>query len=44
MSKLGVANQIVDAKGYGSEFAKVPAEASNDERASDRKMAVRFTK
>lgn len=44
LGKLGVANQIVDAKGYGSEFATVPAEASNDERAVDRKMAVRFTK
>ena len=44
LGKLGVAAQVVEAKGYGSEFAKVPAEASNDERAADRKMAVRFTK
>ena len=44
LGKLGVAAQVVEAKGYGSEFAKVPATASNDERAVDRKMAVRFTK
>lgn len=44
LGKLGVAKQVVEAKGYGSEFAKVPATASNDERAVDRKMAVRFTK
>lgn len=44
LGKLGVASQVVEAKGYGSEFAKVPATASNDERAEDRKMAVRFTK
>lgn len=44
LGKLGVAAQVVGAEGYGSEFAKVPAEASNDERVADRKMAVRFTK
>lgn len=44
LSKLGVGNQVVSAEGYGSEFAKVSANASDEERASDRKMAVRFTK
>ena len=44
LGKLGVAAQVAGAEGYGSEFAKVPAEASNDERAADRKMAVRFAK
>ena len=44
LGKLGVAAQVVGAEGYGSEFAKVPATASYDERAADRKMAVRFTK
>ena len=44
LSKLGVAAQVVGAEGYGSEFAKVAATASDSERASDRKMAVRFTK
>lgn len=40
----GVGAQVVAAEGYGSEFATVPATASNEERAVDRKMAVRFTK
>lgn len=44
LGKLGVASQVVNAEGYGSEFAKVPATASNDERAEDRKMSIRFTK
>ena len=44
LGKLGVGSQVIDAKGYGSEFAKVPATASDSERAADRKMAVRFTK
>ncbi len=37
-------NQVVEAEGYGSKFAKVPAEASDKERESDRKTAVRFVK
>ena len=44
LGKLGVASQVIEANGYGSEFATVPASATNDERAVDRKMAVRFTK
>ena len=44
LTKLGVGAQIVDAEGYGSEFAQVPAEATDAERAKDRRMAVRFTK
>lgn len=44
LTKLGVGAQVVSAEGYGSEFAKIPAEASDEERATDRKMAVRFTK
>ncbi|MEC5395076.1 OmpA family protein [Bergeyella sp. RCAD1439] len=44
LTRLGVGSQVVSAEGYGSEFAKVPAEASDSERAADRKMAVRFTK
>jgi len=36
--------QIQEANGYGSKFAKVPAEASDKERESDRKTAIRFTK
>ncbi|GGG60446.1 OmpA family protein [Epilithonimonas arachidiradicis] len=36
--------QVVEAEGYGSKFATVPAEASDKERESDRKTAVRFVK
>ncbi len=36
--------QVADAEGYGSKFAKVPAEASDKARESDRKTAVRFVK
>lgn len=44
LGKAGVGAQVISAEGYGSEFATVPAEASDAERATDRKMAVRFTK
>lgn len=44
LAKKGVGAQVISAEGYGSKFATVPAEASDEERASDRKMAVRFTK
>lgn len=44
LSQQGVASQVVSADGYGSEFATVDATASNDERAIDRRMSVRFTK
>lgn len=44
LTKAGVGAQVVSAEGYGSEFATMPAEASDEERAVDRKMAVRFTK
>lgn len=36
--------QVLGAEGYGSKFAKVPAEATDKERESDRKTAIRFTK
>lgn len=36
--------QVIEAEGYGSKFAKVPADATDKERESDRKTAVRFTK
>ena len=36
--------QVLEAEGYGSKFATVPAEASDKEREADRKTAVRFTK
>lgn len=44
LTDKGVGSQVVSAEGYGSEFAKIPATASDTERAADRKMAVRFTK
>ncbi|MBO6186751.1 MAG: DUF937 domain-containing protein [Chryseobacterium sp.] len=44
LGKQGVGAQIIAADGYGSKFAKVDASASNEERAVDRKMSVRFAK
>lgn len=36
--------QIVEAKGFGEQFAKVDEKASDKERESDRKTAIRLTK
>jgi len=36
----GTAGQLVGAEGYGSEFAKVPETASDEERKSDRRISV----
>lgn len=44
LTKLGVGNQVVDAEGYGEEFAVVDENASDEERAKDRRMSVRFVK
>ena len=44
LAKSGVGAQVLSAEGYGSKFATVPAEATNNERAIDRKMAIRFAK
>jgi outer membrane protein OmpA-like peptidoglycan-associated protein len=33
-------SQLVGAEGYGSQFAKVPADASEEDRRSDRRIAV----
>lgn len=44
LSKAGVGSQVLSAEGYGSEFATVAAQASDEERAVDRKMAIRFAK
>ncbi|PZU13900.1 MAG: flagellar motor protein MotB, partial [Chryseobacterium sp.] len=44
LGKQGVGAQVIAADGYGSKFATVDASASNDARAVDRKMAVRFAK
>lgn len=44
LDKQGVGAQVIAADGYGSKFATVDASASNEARAVDRKMAVRFAK
>ena len=44
LGKQGVGAQVIAADGYGSKFATVDASASNEARAVDRKMAVRFAK
>ncbi len=44
LEKQGVGSQVTGADGYGSEFATVDASASDAERATDRRMAVRFSK
>lgn len=44
LSDLGVGAQVIEAKGYGEEFATVAETASDKEREADRKMAVRFAK
>ena len=44
LTDKGVGAQVLDAEGYGSKFATVDATATNEERAVDRKMAVRFAK
>ena len=44
LSDASVGGQVISAEGYGSEFATQPATATNEERAIDRKMAVRFAK
>lgn len=44
LDKLGVGSQVISAEGYGAEFATVDASASDEERAVDRKMSLRFSK
>lgn len=44
LTDLGVGAQVIGAEGYGEEFARVAETASDKERETDRKMAVRFAK
>lgn len=44
LSKRGVASQVIGAEGYGSEFAKYPASASDEDRAMDRHVSVSVRK
>lgn len=40
----GVGAQIISTEGFGEEYAKVNEKASDEERAKDRDMALRFVK
>jgi outer membrane protein OmpA-like peptidoglycan-associated protein len=40
LDKAGVGAQITDAEGYGSAFAKHPADAPESERVTDRRVSV----
>ena len=44
LAKAGVGAQVLEAEGYGSKFATFPATATEEERAIDRKIALRFAK
>ena len=44
LSSKGLGNQVVGAEGYGSEFATVPADATDAEREKDRRVAVSVRK
>ena len=44
LTKAGLEKQIVNAEGYGSKFATLPATATDEERGIDRKIALRFAK
>lgn len=44
LEKRGVGKQVTDAEGYGSQFAKYPATASEEEKATDRHVSVSVRK
>lgn len=44
LDKKGVGSQIVKTEGYGDEYAKHSANASDAQRAEDRDIALRFVK
>ncbi|MCC8145678.1 MAG: OmpA family protein [Bacteroidales bacterium] len=44
LDSKGVGSQVVRTQGYGDEYAKHSASASNEERAEDRDIALRFVK
>lgn len=44
LKAAGVGAQVPEAEGYGSQFATVPADASDEARAVDRRTAVRLVK
>ncbi len=44
LKSRGVGSQIVDTEGQGNEYADLPASASEEARAKDRDIALRFVK
>jgi outer membrane protein OmpA-like peptidoglycan-associated protein len=44
LDKRGVGSQVIGAEGYGSQYAKYPASASDDQRALDRHVSVSVRK
>lgn len=44
LDKAGVGSQVVKTQGYGDEYAKHSASESNEKRAEDRDIALRFVK
>jgi len=44
LEKGGIGSQIVKAEGYGDEYAKHSASESNEQRAEDRDISLRFVK
>lgn len=44
LEKSGVGTQVVKTQGYGDEYAKHSASESNEKRAEDRDIALRFVK
>ncbi len=44
LDKRGVGSQVIGAEGYGSQYAKYPASAPDDQRALDRHVSVSVRK
>ena len=44
LDKRGVAKQVIGAEGYGSQYAKYPASATDAEKATDRRVSVSVRK
>ncbi len=44
LAKAGVGAQVPEAEGYGEEFAEVAEDASDEERAKDRRTSIRLMK
>lgn len=44
LAEQGLGSQVVEAEGYGSEFAQVPWDGSDKQRAKDRRVAISVRK